>query len=215
MIQLPAPGGPPVPTWSRAAIHDTVAAIVKQPAYRRDIGTTLLDRIMRWIADSYERLAQSLGGVPHGRIIATIAAVVVMLLIMGRVFYASRLRTVGGATPSVRRGRRSVFTDSWREAEELAKRGRFTEAAHSLYRATLNMLSAQGLVRLHDSKTSGDYARELRRRGSPAYAAFRSFGARYDRVIYGAGLCDAANYSALLEDARTVAGATHARERAA
>jgi hypothetical protein len=107
-----------------------------------------------------------------------------------------------------------VFTDSWREAEALAKSGQFTEAAHSLYRATLNVLSANGLVRLHESKTSGDYARELRRRGAPAHTAFRRFGARYDRIMYGTGVCDAASYDALLEDARAVA-ASHAHERAA
>jgi hypothetical protein len=37
--------------WSRAAIHDTVAAIVNQAGYRRDLRSTLLDRILQWIAD--------------------------------------------------------------------------------------------------------------------------------------------------------------------
>jgi hypothetical protein len=34
--------------------------------------------------------------------------------------------------------------------------------------------------------------------------SFRRFGSRYDRIIYGTGVCDAADYGALLEGARTV-----------
>ena len=189
--------------WTRAAIHDTVAAIVKQPAYRRSLGTTLLDRVLGWIADAYSRLVDALGTVPHGRVVATIAAATVALLVVARIAYASRLRGVSAMSLGSRRGR-SVTSDPWREAEQLAAAGQFTEAAHALYRGTVAMLAAHGLVRRHDSKTSGDYARELRRRGAPAYATFRRFGARYDRIIYGTGVCDAAGYDALLTDARTV-----------
>lgn len=194
----------PNAVWSRAAIHDTVAAIVRQPGYRRSLGTTLLDRVLGWIGDLYSRLVAALGTVPHGRVVATIAAATVALLVVARIAYAARLR--GGSTMSLarRRGRRAAAADPWREAEQLAAAGQFTEAAHALYRATVAMLASQGLVRRHDSKTSGDYARELRRRGAPAYAAFRRFGGRYDRIIYGTGMCDAAGYDALLADARAV-----------
>ena len=50
-------------------------------------------------------------------------------------------------------------------------------------------------------------ARELRARGSPAYAPFRHFGRRYDHIIFGIGSCDAAGYQALLDDARPVLAA--------
>ena len=69
-----------------------------------------------------------------------------------------------------------------------------------------------GLIRLHDSKTSGDYARELLRRGSSSYASFRRFGALYDRIIYGAGVCDATEYATLFVAARAI---TTRGERAA
>ena len=45
---------------------------------------------------------------------------------------------------------------------------------------------------LHVRVTSGDYARELRARGSPRYSAFRSFARRFDAAVYGHGQCDAA-----------------------
>ena len=190
--------------WSRAAIHDTVAAIVRQPAYRRGLGTTLLDRVLGWIGAWYERLVSALGTVPHGRIVATVAAATVALLVVARVAYAARLRGTSAMSLVRSRSMRRMATDPWREAEQLAAAGQFTEAAHALYRATVAILASQGLVRRHDAKTSGDYARELRRRGAAAYAPFRVFGRRYDRIIYGTGACDAAGYDALLADARDV-----------
>ena len=196
--------GVPVPVWPRAAIHDSVAAIVKQAAYRRDISTTLLDRIIGWFRDFLGRILDGIGGVPHGQLVATIAAGVVALLIVARLVYAARLR----AAEVQEGGRRGVIgtstRDPWHEAELLAGAGQFTEAAHALYRGTIGYLAASGVVRLHTSKTSGDYARELRRRGAPAYAPFRRFGALYDRIIYGAGTCSAPEYATLLDAARAV-----------
>jgi hypothetical protein len=196
---------PAPPTWARVAIHDTVAAIVKQAAYRRDVGSTLLDRITAWIGELIARGMRALGGVPHGRLLATIAAGVIVLLIAARILLAARLRVQVIRTPERGRSRGSRSTDPWYEAEQLAAGGQFTDAAHALYRAVLTMLAAHGLVRLHESKTSGDYVRELRRRSSTLHASFRRFGARYDRAIYGTGKCTAADYAVLLDEARTLA----------
>jgi len=204
MVQQLPPGGA-VSAWPRAAIHDTVAAIVRQTPYRRDFTRSLLDRILDWISEGFARLVHAVSGVPHSRFIATIAFTIVILLIVARVFYSARLRSNDEAVGPLGRGRAASTSDPWREAELLAANGNYTEAAHSLYRAALSMLAVRGLVRLHESKTSGDYARELRRRGAPVAAAFRRFGARYDRVIYGEGVCDASQYTALLDDARAMA----------
>src|SRR6266576_3039016 len=169
--RVPASGG--VTIWPRTAIHDTLAAIVKQRAYRR--------------------------------VVATIAFAIVVVLIAARVLYSARLRATEEGQTVFGRGVSTSSTDPWRDAELLAANGQFTEAAHALYRAALAMLAVKGLVRLHESKTSGDYARELRRRGAPVQAPFRRFGARYDRIIYGDGECDAIQYAALLDDARALA----------
>jgi hypothetical protein len=86
----------------------------------------------------------------------------------------------------------------------LAAEGRFTDAAHALYRSLVESVARREQLRVHMAKTSGDYARELRARGSPAYAPFRRFGRRFDRIIFGIGTCDEAGYQSLLDDARPV-----------
>ena len=202
MFQLP--GGPAVPSWSRAAIHDTVASITSARHYLRNARASLFERFFDWLAGLWERFSQSVGGVPYGRRIALVLAIVAALLVLARLIFATRLRAEGEGSDRPRRSARITTTEAWREAESLAAKGQFTEAAHALYRATLTLLAANGLVRLHDSKTSGDYARELRHRGSPAYAAFRRFGSRYDRLIYGEGRCDERGWRELVEAARPV-----------
>ncbi|HKW47084.1 MAG TPA: DUF4129 domain-containing protein [Gemmatimonadaceae bacterium] len=208
------PVGEAVTVWPRVAIHDTVAAVVKQAAYHREFTRSLFDRMLQWIGEMLTRLFQTLGGVPHGRVVATIAAAVVVTLVVARVVYAARLRTTPAESAVLHGGRVTSASDPWRSAEDLAAVGRFTEAAHALYRATLGVLATRGQIRLHASKTTGDYVRELRRRSAPTHAPFRRFGRRYDRIIYGTGTCDAAEYAALLDDARTVSSARES-ERAA
>ena len=85
-----------------------------------------------------------------------------------------------------------------------ASRQPATGAAHLLYRGVTERLAATDAIRLHPSKTSGDYARELRIRGSPVHGEFRQFGRRYDHVLFGTGTCDAETYAALREQARRV-----------
>ena len=72
-------------------------------------------------------------------------------------------------------------------------------------------LTRSDRVRLDPSKTSGDYARELRARGSAAYQPFRAFSRRFDVAVFGHGGCDAA----LIEDLRRLAAPLAPRARAA
>ncbi|MGH7710434.1 MAG: DUF4129 domain-containing protein, partial [Gemmatimonadaceae bacterium] len=98
------------------------------------------------------------------------------------------------------------------DARRLAREGRYADAMHVLYAAILEALAQQRLVRLHSSKTSGDFARELRGRAHPAYDAFRTFARRFDRLFYGYDICDAAAFDALWSDAqRVLHAATAAR----
>jgi hypothetical protein len=66
-------------------------------------------------------------------------------------------------------------------------------------------------MRLDPSKTSGDYARELRARGSSAYQPFRAFARRFDVGVYGHGRCDAV----LIAELRALAAPFATRARAA
>ena len=101
-------------------------------------------------------------------------------------------------------GTRVTRMDPWAEAENLAAAGDYMRAAHALYQAVLRRLADHERIRVHSSKTSGDYARDLRRRGSPLAAGFQAFGRRFDRVVFGAGVCTADDFAALRRDALAI-----------
>ena len=189
-----AQGGP----WPAKAIQDTVAAIISQRPYQRSVRSTLFDRILEWITALIRRLFSQISEVPSARWVILTLAIVVVLAIAARIFFNNeaeerRRRARAGA---VRGG-----ADPWVDAERLARSGDYTEAAHLLYRAVTERLAAAELIRLHPSKTSGDYARELRARGAIMHTEFRQFGRRYDHVLFGTGVCDAETYASLREQA--------------
>ena len=130
-------------------------------------------------------------------VIALLALVVVA--VVGRAIYLWRQRRLFDAaalawesSPLRRAGR-----DPWSAAEELSARGDYTDAAHALYAALLDSAAHAGQIRLHPSKTAGDYVRELRNRSSAIFSLFRDFARSYETVIYGIGTCDAERYRRL------------------
>jgi hypothetical protein len=187
--------------WPATAVHDTVAAIARQAVYRRKLTDTLWDRFWSWVGDRFNDIAELLKGVGGGRDVATWLVVLLIALVIVRMVIAARAAQDTASNTSGRT-RRLLGTDPWGDAERFAAAGRFTEAAHSLFAALLAAIAARGEVRFHASKTAGDYAREMRRRGTPSFGGFQAFRARYDRVIYLAGVCTADDYAALLDQAR-------------
>ena len=116
--------------------------------------------------------------------------VLLVVLILARFVLAARAREDGDhTTERARHGRPG--TDPWLAAERLAADGRFEDAAHAIYRGVVESLSRSERIRLDPSRTSGDYARELRARGSARLAPFRTFARRFDVAVYGHGGCDA------------------------
>ena len=195
--------------WRAGAIQDSVAAIVRQPAYQRSVRATLLDRLLDWLTALIRRFFSGLSEIPNMRWIILGLAILVVLAIAARMWLGSegeerRRRARPGAVQG--------SGDPWAEADRVAASGDYTAAAHLLYRGITERLAAAERLRLHPSKTSGDYARELSARGSPAHAEFRRFGRRYDHVLFGTGTCDAETYTALREHAR---GVIHTEARAA
>jgi hypothetical protein len=194
-----APQGAPQGGWPAPAVHDTVAAIAKQAAYDRSVGQSAWDDFWSFVERLAGKIADFFRGSAAGRhvtivvVALIVAAVIVHFIVAAR---AARKDSVTAAAPARERG-----TDAWHDAERLAAAGRFTDAAHALLAALLAGFARRGEVRLHASKTAGDYARELARRGSPARGAFQQFRRRYDSAIFGTGACDAAEYAALLRDA--------------
>ena len=78
--------------------------------------------------------------------------------------------------------------------------GRYEEAAHTLYRGVIMSLGKAERLRVDPSKTSGDYARELRRRGAASLNPFRAFTRRFDVVVYGHGRADAASLTPIVPE---------------
>jgi len=191
------------------SVHAVVARIAREAAFRRSARTSILGRLWHWLSDLLDRLFEAFAGLPNSRLLAIVGVVLVALLVVARILYASRLGVDELELTRRRTGGRAE--DPLAEAQRLAEAGDYTEAAHHLYRALLETLARRDGVRLHASKTTGDYARELRRRGSGAHAAFGQFARRYDRVLYGHDPVDADAWRVLWRDA----GAILARERAA
>ena len=189
-----------------AAARDTVAAVFRQPAYDRSLRETLWSRVAAWIAGWFDRLGNVASGSPvlYWASIALLASLVALVVArVAYVAYARREWSEGGARrrAAVRGG------DPWVLARELSQAGRFTEAAHALYAALLARLAQSERLRLHPSKTAGDYARELRARASAAFPRFRDFARAYDVVVYGLGWCDRDRYERLYALAAPLLGA--------
>jgi len=199
-------------SWPATAIQDTVAAIISQRPYQRSVRATLLDRLYNWFADLVRRLFSEISEIPHAKWII-LGAAVLAVLALGLRFWLG-----GEADARRRRAGRGVVVgggDPWTDADRLASSGDFTQAAHLLYRGVIERLAANEQIRLHPSKTSGDYARELLLRGARAHAEFRQFGRRYDRVLFDLGSCDAETYGVLRDHAQRVVQLLDRRERAA
>ncbi len=187
--------------WPARAIHDTVAAIVRQPAYARSVTQSLFGWFVRFVVERINDLLSFAQGHPELRPLAIAATVLLLLVIAARIVTAQHARDAAHRAESMARARNVGGLDPWLLALSFAAAGKHTAAAHALYAAVLERLAGQRSISLHASKTNGDYARELRQSGLKAYDPFRAFARRYDRLIYGVGECTPAEFSALLADA--------------
>lgn len=193
--------------WTDQAIRDTIAAIADNVAYQRELSQSLWDKILRFVVDQLNRLIDAVGATTYGRTIAlTLVALAVGLIIARLVLGVVAERQIGGAKP--RRNTDAQNSAQLSEAERLASQGEYTAAAHVLFALVLSTGSARGEFRFHPSKTSGDYAREIRRRATRWLHPFQNFRQRYDRVIYGDTVCSVDEYQALLKDVRSMLGGT-------
>ena len=184
MIQRIAPR-----SWPADAVHDTVQAVVSGPAFHRSVQDSIAERLLRWLGEWLSRMSGLLEGWTSPRAIALGLAALLVLLLVGRLVLAARARD--GEALALARGRRSGATeDPWRAYARLRAEGRHEDAAHALYRGVLASVAQRERMRLDPSKTSGDYARELRARGSALHPPFRSFVRRFDVAVYGHGICD-------------------------
>jgi hypothetical protein len=161
----------------------------------------MFNDFLSWIAPAFFALRRS------PPLFWTVLVLITLLTaaVIARWIYLWRARTalrISG-TPWDAHGEFSR-SDAWSAAQQLAARGDYTAAAHALYAALLDAGARQNQLKLHPSKTAGDYVREVRRRASPIFPSLRDFARAYDIVIYGLGECDRERYERLLSIARPV-----------
>jgi hypothetical protein len=182
MILLPpqAVAGP----WTARQVHDTVAAIVRQPAYTVPVRQSILGRVLgtlfRWIRDILEQIKAW----PNARYLLIAAIVLIVIVIAGRIVIAQQIearRRVGVGLRAIGGERR----DYWALGAELDAAGNYVGACHAVYVGVIDALTRTGAVRYHASKTSGDYARDLRQRHSPVAGDFAAFARQFDRSVFG------------------------------
>jgi hypothetical protein len=196
--------------WPPGVVHDTVAAVARQVLYRRGLTNSIGERMLEWLSQLIERLVRAVGGSGVPRAIGFAIVTMIVLLVVARFVIAASARD-DGARLGRKRSRAERGDDPFDSAERLANDGRFEDAAHALYRGVLLSLARSERLRLDASKTSGDYARDLRARSSSAHQPFRAFARRFDVAVYGHGPIDAA----LIADLWSLAAPFLPRARAA
>jgi hypothetical protein len=203
LLVLPQQSVTPSADWTTAAIHDTVAAIVRQGGYAQSAAQSLFGRFIAFVTRQLTALYRYFHNTPHARPIVIALVALIVLVVLIRIAVTSSAAEQRLRAERARAGRKASI-DPLARAHELAASGQHTEAAHALYVAVIQRMAAHGWIRLHSSKTGGDYARELRVHGVPGHAAFRAFNARFDELIYGAGVCNADEFDELLRRASSL-----------
>ena len=184
-------------------IHRAVEAVYGGPNY---VHTSLWSRFWDWVGEMLGRLFAwispafgALRASPPLFWAVMIALALLTAAVIARMLYLWRARTAqrleGGGWQSKTSASRG---DAWAAAQRLAANGDFTAAAHALYAALLDAGARQHQLRLHPSKTAGDYVREVRGHASPIFPAFRDFARAYEIVIFGIGECSRERYERLL-----------------
>ena len=189
--------------WTARQIHDTVAAIARQPAFAMPVRRSLLGRLLRWLLERIADLIEMLGGSRGARITVIAAVAVIVIAIVGRVLVGrqvERRRRTGASLRAIGSARR----DYWALADELAAEANFVGACHAVYLAVLESLARSGGLTFHASKTPGDYAREVRQRRPSLSAEFRSFVRQFETAAFGPAAPVAETYRALRQSAERV-----------
>ncbi len=189
--------------WTVRQIHDTVAAIARQPAYAIPVRQSLFGRALRWLINRIADLLGAVGGSRDARFVVIAALAVIVLTVVAR-FVVVRRADIRRRTGASLRAIGSARRDYWAVADELATAGNFVAACHAVYLAVLDTLARSGALALHASKTPGDYARELRLRRSGAAEEFRAFARQFETAVFGPTQPVASAYEALRRSADRV-----------
>lgn len=83
----------------------------------------------------------------------------------------------------------------WRQADDLARGGKFLDAVRTLYLAVLAMLHRADLIRYAPTRTNGEYLRQLRGK-EPVQRPFRGLTGLFEIKWYGERHCEPGDYDA-------------------
>ena len=170
--------------FTAAQIHDTVAAIARQRQYAVPVRQSIVGRVLLSIFRWFRDLFLQIKAWPDAPYLLIAAAVLLIFVVAGRILIDRRAKASRAAGAGLR-ALGGEARDYWALAAQLDASGNHLEACHAVYIAVLDSITRSGVVRFHASKTSGDYARELRRRGSPQAADFANFARQSERCMYG------------------------------
>jgi hypothetical protein len=191
--------------WSTAAIHDTVAAIARQPQYATPLRRSLFGRALAFVIDWFSDVIRLFHGSREFRLVVIAATALVVLAVVGRIVISRQLDVLGRRGDGRGGTVRGAPRDFWAISREFAAGADYAAACHALYAAVIDGLARNGSVKFHSSKTSGDYVLELRRNGSPAVQNFRTFARLFDRSVYGTTTADRDDYERLMRAAESAA----------
>lgn len=150
---------------------------------------------------------QQLSGLGLGELAPWLPWVVLLLLAGVAVwalthFIAARPhRATWASTEAVLRVALPDDAAAWEAAARAAlEQGRYRDAAHALFHATVLRLQETGVVQYHAGKTPGEYRREVR--GAAVARQFDGFVMRFLPLAFGAAEPDAAAVEALWRTGR-------------
>lgn len=191
---------------SNSAIADTVAAVLRSRDFVAHNTVSIGQLVAEWIWSAVVRFLGFTASHPAVGFVLKLTLGAILLVILARIAYGLLVRyspaTLGRQHFDSDRG-----TDWWHTAQQRASDNDYTGAAHALYLALLGIAARRGLVSLHESKTTGDYLREIRRRPDAIdLPRFADFTRSYETVIYGIGICDQERYTRLSNLAAALLG---------
>jgi hypothetical protein len=171
--------------------HGTTA-----PSWWQRYGIRVLEALSRWLERIFStRLGQRAGVMAY--YIAMGILVLPLFILAGYLIWRalqSREETVSTVVT-----RSFTLLESpnvyWQRAQELLQRGELIEALKNFHLALLAGLEKRGLV-VHDrSRTNWEYLTQFRQKspGPALVSSFQSLNLIYDRTVFGAESCDAAD----------------------
>lgn len=191
---------------SNSAIADTVAAVLRSRDFVAHNTVSIGQLVAEWIWSVVVRFLGFAASHPAVGFVLKLALGAILLVILARIAYGLLVR-YSPATLGRQHFDSDHGTDWWRTAQQRAADNDYTGAAHALYLALLGFAARRGLVSLHESKTTGDYLREVRRRPDAIdLPRFADFTRSYETVIYGIGICDQERYARLSNLAAVLLG---------